>query len=737
MTRQRSLGTKTRFLTSSIFSFAVLTVLIAFAAPAQQSGTGQPAKSSAAPVPAQANPPLRPKLRAMTPDNSLSFLPAVAYGSGGIFPGSVTVADVNGDGKPDLLVANLAQGALNHGSVGVLLGNGDGTFQAVVTYDSGDDNAVAVVVADVNGDGKPDLLVANLGTVAGGTVGVLLGNGDGTFQAAVIYGSGGDEASSVAVADVNGDGKPDLVVANCSPGCQTEGVVSVLLGNGNGTFQTAASFDSGGSGTVSVAVADVSGDGKPDLVVANQCLSSTNCTNGTVGVLLGNGNATFQPVVTYGSGGSGRAFDGSVTVADINGDGKPDVLVANTGSSSVGVLLGNGDGTFQASVTYSSGGTSTTSVATADVNGDGKPDLLITNQCAGDCGNSEEGSVGALLGNGDGTFQLAVTYDSGGALTSSVAVADVNGDGKPDILVANLSGTVAVLLNNSGTPPTATDLVSNANPARTNQLVTYTATVKAQSGGTVTGTVTFRDGGSTVATVALAGNQSAYTTSYKAIGTHLIVASYSGDLQNAGSTSPSLTESIVSRYATLTALVSSLNPSIYGQKVTWTATVTTSGSIPPTGMVNFTWGHGYYSFGTATLNASGVATLTRSMENADTYALTAVYSGDANNLGSTSAALNQVITEATSSATLASLPNPSTLGQSVTFTATISSPTGTPTGPVTFAAGKIVLGTAQLAKGKATFTTSTLAAGSTKVTATYYGDSNISASSASVVQIVH
>ena len=200
-------------------------------------------------------------------------------------------------------------------------------------------------------------------------------------------------------------------------------------------------------------------------------------------------------------------------------------------------------------------------------------------------------------------------------------------------------------------------------------------------------------------------------------------------------------DSFVVKVATgsLTTLASSLNPSIYGQKVTWTATVAPSGAIPPTGTVSFTWGSAYrrYTIGTATLNSSGVATLTRSSLNAYLYPLTAVYKGDANNPGSTSAVLNQIVTQTTSAATITSSLNPSTLGQAVTFTATITSPTVTPTGPVTFTAGNTVLGTAQIAGGKAKFTTSTLAVGSTNVKATYYGNSNISKSSASVTQTVH
>jgi uncharacterized repeat protein (TIGR03803 family) len=185
---------------------------------------------------------------------------------------------------------------------------------------------------------------------------------------------------------------------------------------------------------------------------------------------------------------------------------------------------------------------------------------------------------------------------------------------------------------------------------------------------------------------------------------------------------------------TTTELASSVSPSIYGQPVSWTATVTPTGSVPPTGNVNFTWAGN--SIGTAALNASGVATLTRSNLNADSYPLTAVYKGDANNAPSTSAILNQVVTQTTSSATISASPNPSNPGQPVTFTARITSPTATPTGPVTFTAGNSVLATVELSGGKATFTTSALPAGSTTVTVTYPWNSDISASSASVIQTV-
>jgi hypothetical protein len=430
------------------------------------------------------------------------FAKPVTYGSGAPSASSIFVADVNRDGKPDLLVANQCpvSGQCNGSSsseatVGVLLGNGDGTFRTAVTYGSGGLFSYSIAVADVNGDGEPDLLVTNQCSTfpcsGDSTVGVLLGNGDGTFQTAATYDSGGFAAVSVAVGDVNGDGKPDLIVANecvSSSNCANGGGVSVLLGNGDGTFQTALTYELRGIAD-SVAVADVNGDGKLDLLVANYCLPPISCgndTSGTVAVLLGNGDGTFQSATNYSLGGYGQF---SVTVADVNRDGKLDMLITSQcihtkcgGYGTVGVLLGNGDGTFQRAVNYGSGGHSAFSVAVADVNGDGKFDLLVTSECNIGKG-CPHGVVGVLLGNGDGTFQTAVTYDSGGSIAWSLAVGDFNGDGKPDVAVAddwanvdNENGTVGVLLNDF-TATTAIKITSSPNPARLNQAVTFTVTI--------------------------------------------------------------------------------------------------------------------------------------------------------------------------------------------------------------------------------------------------------------------
>jgi len=572
--------------------------------------------------------------------NQPRFLPAVSYSSGAYWAWTAEFGDLNGDGKLDLVVANDCGDPNNcyrNGAVSVLLGNGDGTFQPATSYWSGGGEALSVAIADVNGDGKPDLLVANYygrDDTSHGAVGVLLGNGDGTFQPAIAFSSGSISGLSLAVGDVNGDGKPDLVVSHRQDFVgDYDGTITLLLGNGDGTFQSPVLFE--GTGDTSVALKDVNGDGKLDIVATLSCSRGICNREGSVTVLLGNGDGTFQQSMSYDSGGKGPA---SMALADLNGDGKLDLVVTNSyGASSVaGVLLGNGDGTFQHVVTHGLGGAGTTSIAVADVNGDGKADLLVI--------NNNESTLGILLGNGNGAFHPEILYNLVVNGPHAVRAADVDRNGSPDLLIANGTGCCPV---------------------------------------------------------------------------------------NAGTVSVLITSTSL----TSTALASSSNPSVYGQKVSWTATVTSSGSVRPTGKVQFTWSGN--TIGSATLNSVGVATLTKSNLNADTYPLTAVYVGDAANLGSTSAVLNQVVLEATSSDTLTSSPNPSTQGQAVTFTAQISSPTVTPTGPVTFTAGKTVLGTGQLSGGKATLTISSPAVGSTTVTATYYGDSNIAKSSASVTQAVH
>jgi len=421
---------------------------------------------------------------ALHAQSGLNFANAVAYDSGGYRSVSAAVADVNRDGEVDLIMVNLcvSNGSCDNGSVSVLLGNGDGTFQKAVTYNSGGYAPSSVAVADVNGDGNLDVLVANqcaslcpvsnpdVGNVfAVGSVGVLLGKGDGTFQPVVTYSTAGIITKALAVADVNGDGRPDIIVTiQCAEAiinpCVYDkySMVDVLLGNGNGTFRTAVTYSSGGSVPESIVVQDINGDGKPDIVVSNQCASNQDCNSGGAGVLFGNGDGTFQTAVTYNSNGVAD----SVAVADVNGDGNPDLIVGNyssAGGGTVAVMLGNGDGTFGIALSYFTGGYAQPSVAVADINGGGALDLLVASQCF-DSTCSGNGVVGVLLGKGDGTFQAPVIYGSGGHYAYSLAVADVNGDTKPDLLITNetissqssSNGVACVLINETvrqtGTP---------------------------------------------------------------------------------------------------------------------------------------------------------------------------------------------------------------------------------------------------------------------------------------------
>jgi hypothetical protein len=258
------------------------------------------------------------------------FLTAANY-TAGYAPQSVAVGDLNGDGRADLVVANA-----DSPNVSVLLGKGDGTFQAAVNYALGV-WPTSAAIGDFNGDGKADLVVTNSPTFNSAYVSILLGNGDGTFQTAVNYGVG-NGPTSVAVGDFNGDGKADLVAANS----QSNGV-SVLLGKGDGTFQAAVNYAADLAPT-SVAVWDLNGDGNADLVVANQ-------NSDDVSVLLGNGDGTFQAALQYSAG----SLPQSVAIGDFNGDGKADLGVVNRLGNNASILLGNGDGTFQAAVNYATG----------------------------------------------------------------------------------------------------------------------------------------------------------------------------------------------------------------------------------------------------------------------------------------------------------------------------------------------------------------------------------------------
>jgi hypothetical protein len=648
------------------------------------------------------------------------FLPPVIYNpqGSGVYLVLVAVADVNGDGKPDLLVAN------RNGSVAVFLGNGDGTFQSAVTYGSGGSQTGPIVVADVNGDGKPDVLVGN-----NGSVGVLLGNGDGTFQSALGFSVVVAPVNSIAAADVNGDGKLDVMaLGNCpgpgSPLCSNgDGAVSVLRGHGDGTFgPDYPYYDSGGRYTRSIVVADLNGDSKPDVVVANQC-TSQGCTGGVVGVLLGTGDNLnpFQPVVKYSGGGDTY----SVAIADVNGDGKPDILEVDFGGA--GVLLGNGDGTFQPRVGYNTGGYACCSVVVGDINGDGKLDLVV--------GNWASGTVAVLLGNGDGTFQSAVTQAESDP--RSLAVADLNGDGRLDLVVGTSDGNntplVGVMLH-VGAVAAKTKVIASLNPSVFGQSVKFTATVSSGSG-IPPGTVVFFDGSTSLGSATLVNGHGSIFTSVLQAGSDSITAVYQGSLKFNSSVSAPF-QQVVNPATTTTSLASSLNPALITELVTYTATVASQYGGAATGTVMFQ--DGGSTVATVTM-VGGQAAYTTKYTTPATHTITATYSGDTNNAGSVSSALVEQVNRGVPTKTvLVTSGSPSFVGNPVTFTATVTPSHGTiPDGElVTFFDGTVAIGTGSTASGVATFTTSSLTAKTHTIKATYPGDTIFQSSTGSVTQVV-
>jgi hypothetical protein len=376
--------------------------------------------------------------------SQVTFFTPPSYAGGG----NTFVADFNGDGKPDTLASD---GTLN-------LGNGNGTFTTGTPV-----TGTPLAVADFNGDGIPDVLEEGTGTLL-----VLLRNGNGTFQPAISTSSGAS-LSAIVAGDINGDGKADVL------GLYNNNLV-VYLSNGNGTFAAGVSYPAGDTSFAyeAITLGDFNGDRKVDVAVS---LSGDNVAGEEV-VFLGNGDGTFQA----GKTSAGVSYPTSVVAGDFNGDGNLDLVIAGNPACNgtcapiaTSILLGNGDGTFQAPATiFSNNGT----LAAGDLNGDGKLDLVLMNNDL----------VQIYLGAGNGSFSNAHSYHPSPVLNEAgLILADFNADGKLDIATANnillgngngtFQGWSAVSLPSGGISGSAVgSFVKNGAPAVAVLLSSYSDT---------------------------------------------------------------------------------------------------------------------------------------------------------------------------------------------------------------------------------------------------------------------
>ncbi len=657
-----------------------------------------------------------------------NFVPAVDYPTQ-MQPSGIAVADFNGDGNADVVVANSGSHSLS-----LLLGNGDGTFEPPITLSlspvrpvSINDipQPVTVATGDFNGDGKQDIAVGFTNTTV--SVQILFGNGDGTFSAGVNQQQVSNLVDNfqLTVGDFNEDGRLDIAAA-------TDAGLLVLLNDGSGTLRTTSTQPFSGSFTTHFATGYINGDKHLDIVAI--------LGDGSVQETLGNGDGTFQtPITIPFPASTSVAAVGSIALGDFNQDGRPDLVFVEFGNTSTGappaihINLQRLDGTFTGAQLTLTPTVHPTSVLVGDFNGDGQTDIAVLSGLL----PSDPNAVVIYLGQGILNFAPPTSFNVS-FLPNALLSASLTNSPALDLITADLNANAISVLVNHGA--NTLSLSSSTNPSALSQPVTLTATVqpKFSASGSLSGAVMFTDGPAILGTSSVSSSGSgSITARFNATGNHSVRAAFTGN-SNFVASSASLVQ-VVNKAAASVSLSSSSNPTLFGQSLTFNVAVTgAQGGPVPTGTINLLDGPSIILSGT--LDSSGKASLNTSSLAVGIHQLTAQYAGDPNNATATSPPLAQTVNKNSSATSLTANPSSAAFGESIAFTAIVSAPAGavgTPTGNVTFSDGSTVVGTTSLdANGKGNVTLNSLSVGTHSITASYTGDSNFSGSTSATVSEV-